>query len=115
MLVNARAGARYPGPMFVRLGSFEVVPGRLDELRAIYNRDCVPIVKAAPGNVDVYLMEPADGAGPGTGPIIACTIWRTEADAVAYEASGTAREVVARVKPLFAGPPTLRSYRITGR
>ncbi len=95
--------------MFVRLGSFEVVPGRLDELRATYNRDCVPIVKAAPGNVDVYLMEPADGAGP----IVACTIWRTEADAVAYDASGTAREVVARVKPLFAGPPTLRSYRIS--
>ena len=96
--------------MVVRLGSFEVAPGRLDELRATYYRDCVPLVKAAPGNVDVYLMEPADGAGP----IVACTIWRTEADAVAYEASGTAREVVARVKPLFAGPPTLRSYRILG-
>ena len=98
--------------MFVRLGTFEVQPGRLDELRATYYRDCVPIVKAAPGNVDVYLMEPAEGAGPGTGPILACTIWRTEEDAVAYDASGTAKDVVARVKPLFAGPPSLRSYRI---
>jgi heme-degrading monooxygenase HmoA len=94
--------------MFVRLGSFEVQPGRLDELRATYYRDCVPIVKAAPGNVDVYLLEPAEGAGQ----VVACTIWRTEQDAVAYDASGTAKEVVARVKPLFAGPPTLRSYRI---
>jgi heme-degrading monooxygenase HmoA len=94
--------------MFVRLGSFEVLPGRLDELRSTYYRDCVPIVKAAPGNVDVYLLEPAEGAGP----IVACTIWRTEQDAAAYDASGTAKEVVAKVKPLFAGPPALRSYRI---
>ncbi len=94
--------------MFVRLGSFEVQPGRLDELRATYYRDCVPIVKAAPGNVDAYLLESADGSNT----IVACTIWQTEADAVAYDASGTAKEVVARVKPLFAGPPSLRSYRI---
>ena len=94
--------------MFVRLGSFEVVPGRLDELRAVYNRDCVPVVKRAPGNVDVYLLEPADG----TGPIVACTIWANEEAAVAYDAGGTAKEVVSKVRHFFAGPPTLRSYRI---
>ncbi len=94
--------------MFVRLGSFEVVPGKLDQLRAVYNRDCVPVVKRAPGNVDVYLLEPADG----TGPTVACTIWATEEAAVAYDASGTAKEVVSKVRHFFAGPPTLRSYRI---
>ena len=68
----------------------------------------MPIVRAAPGNLDVYLLEPAGGDGP----IVACTVWRTEEDATAYEASGTAKEVVAKVKPFFAGPPTLRSYRV---
>jgi heme-degrading monooxygenase HmoA len=94
--------------MFVRHGSFEVVPGKLDALRETYARDCIPIVRAAPGNVDVYLLEPADGAGP----IIACTLWESEEDARAYDASGTAKEVVAKVKAFFAGPPTLRSYRM---
>jgi heme-degrading monooxygenase HmoA len=94
--------------MFVRQGSFEVLPGTLDTLRETYNRDCAPIVRAAPGNLDVYLLEPADGAGP----IIACTIWQSEEHARAYDASGTAKEVVAKVKAFFAGPPTLRSYRI---
>jgi heme-degrading monooxygenase HmoA len=94
--------------MFVRQGSFEVLPGTLDALRETYNRDCAPIVRAAPGNLDVYLLEPADGAGP----IIACTIWQSEEHARAYDASGTAKEVVAKVKAFFAGPPTLRSYRI---
>jgi heme-degrading monooxygenase HmoA len=94
--------------MFVRLGSFDVVPGKIDELRAVYSRDCVPIVKAAPGNVDAYLLEPADGVGP----IVACTIWGSEDAAIAYDASGTAKEVVNKVRHFFAGPPTLRSYRI---
>ena len=94
--------------MFVRQGSFEVVPGKLSELRETYQRDCVPIVRAAPGNLDVYIMEPADEQGP----VVACTIWRTEADAVAYDASGTAKEVVAKVRSFFAGPPALTSYRV---
>jgi heme-degrading monooxygenase HmoA len=96
--------------MFVRQGSFEVVPGKLDALRETYNRDCIPIVRAAPGNVDVYLLEPADGQGDD--PIIAVTIWQSEEHARAYDTSGTAQEVVAKVKSFFAGPPTLRSYRI---
>jgi quinol monooxygenase YgiN len=95
--------------MFVRQGSFEVVPGKLDALRETYNRDCVPIVRAAPGNVDAYLLEPADGAGP----IIAVTAWQSEAHARAYDASGTAKEVVAKVKGFFAGPPVLRSYHLS--
>ena len=94
--------------MFVRQGSFEVIPEKLDELRQIYYRECAPIVRASPGNIDVYLLEPTEGDGP----IVACTIWETEQEAVAYEASGTAKEVVAKVKGLFAGPPTLRSYRV---
>jgi heme-degrading monooxygenase HmoA len=94
--------------MFVRQGSFEVVAGKLAELSEIYTRDCVPVVRAAPGNVDVYLMEPAGGQGP----IVACTIWKTEADAIAYDTSGTAKEVVGKVKAFFAGPPTLTSYRV---
>jgi hypothetical protein len=35
----------------------------------------------------------------------------TEESAVAYEASGAAREVVSKVRAFFAGPPVIRSYR----
>jgi heme-degrading monooxygenase HmoA len=94
--------------MFVRQGSFEVLPGKLDALRETYARECVPLVLAAPGNLDVYLLEPADGQGA----VIACTIWQTEEQARAYDASGTAREVVAKVQGFFAGPPALRSFHL---
>lgn len=94
--------------MWIRLGSFAVVAGKLDELRASYQRDCVPLVRAAAGNVDCYLMESADEADR----CVACTIWQTEDAAKAYEASGAAAAVVAKVRAFFAGPPTLASYRV---
>lgn len=98
--------------MFVRLGSFQVAAPKLSALREIYYRDCVPIVQAAPGNIDGYLLEPAEEIGADLVTIVACTIWRSEQDAIAYEASGTAKEVVGKVREFFAGPPTLRSYRV---
>jgi heme-degrading monooxygenase HmoA len=94
--------------MFVRVGTFGIKPGTLDALRQRYYSDCAPVVRAAEGSVDCYILEPVDVEAP----VVVCTVWRTEADAVAYEASGAAAEVVGRVREYFAGPPELRSYRI---
>jgi heme-degrading monooxygenase HmoA len=93
--------------MFVRLGAFAVKPGELETLRETYNGVCVPLVRAQPGNVDCFLLEPVAG-----GDIVACTMWRTEEDAVRYESSGTAKDVVAKVRQHFAGPPKLDAYRV---
>jgi quinol monooxygenase YgiN len=94
--------------MWIRLGSFAVAPGKLAELRATYNRDCAPVVRAATGNLDCYLMQSADHPER----CVVCTIWESEGDATAYEASGTAQAIVAKVRAFFAGPPTLASYRV---
>jgi heme-degrading monooxygenase HmoA len=93
--------------MFVRLGSFAVKPGELETLRENYNEVCAPLVRAAEGNVDCFLLEPV-----APGDVIACTMWRTEEDAVRYESSGTAQAVVAKVRQHFAGPPKLDAYRV---
>jgi heme-degrading monooxygenase HmoA len=94
--------------MFVRLGSFEVKAGALDALRTTYNEVCVPLVRAAQGNVDCLLLEPV-AAGEA---IVACTMWETEEDASRYESSGTAQEVVSKVRAFFGGPPRLQSYHV---
>lgn len=93
--------------MFVRMGTFPVNPGELETLRRTYNDVCAPLVRAAAGNVDCFLLEPVEG-----GDIIACTIWQSEEDATRYEASGTAQEIVAKVRQHFAGPPRLAAYRV---
>lgn len=92
--------------MWIRMGSFSVKAGSEAALRTTYNEQAVPRVRSQPGNVGCLLLEPA-----GTGePHVVLTLWRDRAAAEAYEASGTAGEIVGLVSGFFAGPPTLRSY-----
>ena len=94
--------------MFVRVGTFRLRAGTLDQFRQRYYSHCAPLVTAASGSVDGMVLEPVDGQAP----VAVCTVWQTEADAVAYEASGAAADVVSHVREFFLGPPELRSYRI---
>src|SRR5258708_9733514 len=96
--------------MFVRLGSFAVKPGELETLRKTYNEACAPLVRAEEGNVDCFLLEPLDSKAGGD--IVACTMWRTEADAIRYESRGKAQEIVPKVRQTFAGPPTRDADRV---
>jgi heme-degrading monooxygenase HmoA len=88
------------------MGSFAVKPGEEERLKRTYNGVAVPKVRACSGNRACLLLEPAV-AGEAFRVI---TIWETRAAAEAYEASGSAAEVVALVRDCFAGPPTLSSY-----
>ena len=93
--------------MWVRIGSFLVNPDQVTNLKAIYNEQAVPKVRAYPGNLACLLLEPNSAE---EGAFMAMTIWRDRAAAEAYESSGAAAEVVSLVRNFFAGPPTLRSY-----
>jgi len=92
--------------MWVRVGSFAVRPGSEEGLRAKYNEQAVPKVRAQPGNVACLLLEPA---AEGEQHVVV-TVWKDRAAAEHYEASGAASEVVGLVREFFAGLPTLRSY-----
>ena len=94
--------------MWVRVGSFAVKPGQAAALAETYNGVAVPKVRACAGSVGCLLIEPV---APDT-LFTVITIWQTRAAAEAYEASGTAAEVVGLVKGFFAGPPTLRAYEM---
>jgi len=92
--------------MWIRMGTFAVKPAEVERLKRTYNTLAVPKVRACSGNLACLLLEPAvaDEA------FAVITIWETRAAADAYEASGSAAEVVALVRDCFAGPPTLKSY-----
>jgi len=92
--------------MWIRMGSFAVKTGSELALRATYNEQGAPRVRAQPGNLGCLLLEPNQ---PGA-PHLVMTLWRDRAAAEAYEASGAAAEVVALVRGFFAGPPTLSAY-----
>src|SRR5262249_3795711 len=84
------------------------VPDGLESLPRLYNGECAQVVKASPGNIDCYLLEPTDGSSSVT----ACTVWQSEAAAEAYEASGAAQQAIGRGKTLLGAPPTLHSFGV---
>jgi heme-degrading monooxygenase HmoA len=94
--------------VYIRVGTFRIRPGTLDEFRQRYYTECAPLVKSARGSVDCMVLEPVDPEAP----LAVCTVWETEDDATAYEVSGAAAEVVGRVREFFAAPPELCSYWI---
>jgi quinol monooxygenase YgiN len=92
--------------MWIRMGSFFVKPDRVDRLRAVYNGQAVPRVRAQPGNLACLLLEPV--GDDRTYRVV--TVWSSRAAGEAYDASGTAAEIVGLVRDCFAGPPKLESY-----
>jgi heme-degrading monooxygenase HmoA len=96
--------------MFFRLGSFTVKAGQSLRLREVYYEQAAPKVRASAGNRGCALLEPLDE----TEPFVVMTVWESRAHAEAYEASGTAAEAIALVKPFFAGAPKLTAYESSG-
>jgi quinol monooxygenase YgiN len=94
--------------MWVRLTLAKIQPDKMDEFRKIYNEEIVPTVKPQKGNVHIFLMESVDEVGDG----ISFSAWDSKEDGDTYEASGTYAEMVNKVKHLFVGPPTLKSYEV---
>jgi quinol monooxygenase YgiN len=92
--------------MWVRVGSFFVKSGCESRLRTTYNEQAIPKVRAEAGNLGCLLLEPR----AADEPYLVLTLWKDRTSAEAYEASGTAGEVVGLVRAFFAGPPTLRAY-----
>lgn len=92
--------------MWVRMGTFRAKPELVEALVTTYNEQALPRVRASAGNVGCLLLEPSHSGDD----FVVITIWKDQAAAERYEASGEAAEVVALVRHCFAGPPTLRSF-----
>lgn len=94
--------------MFVRLTSFKLNPSKVEESRKVYNDKIVPVIKKIKGNENVMLLEPLNGSDD----YISITVWKTKADAEAYEASGKYKEMVGILKGYFSQTPVLKSYSV---
>lgn len=95
---------------FVRVGEFKAKADAASELCRIYEREAIPTIRAATGNVSAVLLR--QHQQPDS--FLAITIWRTRADAEAYEKSGTAQEMVSKIRHAFAGAPRLTTYDAYG-
>ena len=94
--------------MHARLTSVAIQPDKIDEASRIYRDSIIPAVQQQKGNKAAYLL--VDHA---TGKGVSITLWDSEADAQAYESSGSYREQVGKVAQFFTSPPSLATYTVT--
>jgi heme-degrading monooxygenase HmoA len=94
--------------MHARVTTVQLRPDAVDASIGIYQQEILPIIQAQPGFQRVYLLT--DRA---TGNGVSITVWNSEADAQAYESSGTYRQLVAKLAANFAASPTLATYDVS--
>jgi quinol monooxygenase YgiN len=95
---------------FVRVGEFRAKKEVADEVARIYESEAIPAIRRAGGNLTALLLRQHEQPDR----FLAITIWRSSADAEAYEKSGLAQEMVSKIRHGFAGPPTLTTYEAHG-
>ena len=88
------------------LGQIQI--DKRDEASGVYKESIVTAAKEQNGYKNAFLLT--DSA---TGKFISITLWETEADMTAGEASGYYQEQIAKLGALFASPPTLEHYEVS--
>jgi len=94
--------------MFSRVMTGLVKPGKMDELVNIYRDSVAPAAKEQKGFKNAILLT-----DPDTGKYISISVWETEADMKAGEASGYLQEQVAKAGPTLAGPPVREAFEVS--
>ncbi|MCW3110889.1 MAG: antibiotic biosynthesis monooxygenase [Segetibacter sp.] len=94
--------------MFARLTFIKTSPENSDQVKRIYNEEIVPVVRSQKGNIGCWLLEPTNTDDD----YISLTEWTSSTDADAYEASGTYRTLVDKVKDYYTAKPALKTYNV---
>ena len=88
--------------MKARVVTASALPGKLDEMTAIYKDSVLPASRKQKGFKGALMLTDAGGTKG-----ISITLWDSEADMNASEASGFYQEQIGKLKPLMSGPPVM--------
>jgi quinol monooxygenase YgiN len=94
--------------MHVRVTSVQIQPGKVDDAIHLYDESIAPAAKQQGGFRSTMLFtDRTSGKG------MAITLWDSEADLTASEASGYYQEQLAKIAPLLTAPPQREVYEVT--
>ena len=82
--------------------------GKQDEATKTYKESVEPAAREQKGFKGIHLLT-----DPDTRKFISITIWETENDMVAGEASGYLQEQLNKIVDLFVGPPSIQHYIVS--
>lgn len=93
--------------MYARVTTVQVRTGLEDEASRITRDAVVPALKDRPG-FGGFLLLTDRAASQG----LAISLWESEADLHATEASGHYREQLGKLATVMAGPPAMAIYQV---
>jgi len=93
--------------MFARVTIATSLPGKADEVLRIERDSIVPACRTQKGFKGLYMLN-----DPKTMKGMTITLWETEADMRAAEASGFYQQQVAKVKDVLAAMPVKEEYEV---
>ncbi len=91
--------------MYARVITALAKPNTMDSAVDVYNNAIIPATKKQPGFKGANLLVNGNTA-------VSTTIWETEADMIASEASGYLQKVLAKLGPFLAAPPENAHYEV---
>lgn len=94
--------------MYARVSIAQAQPGKADEVIRIHRDSVVPACKQQKGFKGLYLLSDRQ-----TGKGITISLWETEADMAAGEASGFYQQQVAKFKDILSATPVREAYEVT--
>ena len=94
--------------MYARVSIALGLPGKSAETARIYRDSVVPACKGQKGFKGLYMLQ-----DPKTDKGITITLWETEADMLAAEASGFYQQQVSKFKDVLAAPPVKENYEVS--
>ena len=92
--------------MVVRLTYLSFLPGKAEEVKRIYTKEMVSVVRRQPGNLECKLLEPVDKADD----YISLTAWESQEKADAYHSSGVYTQLVNKIKEFYSKNPVLKVF-----
>jgi heme-degrading monooxygenase HmoA len=95
-------------PMFGRMITLEVQPGKIDEAISIYRNAVVPAVRQREGFKGISLLVDRNGHKR-----MRIVIWETAADTIAGEAGRFLSEQIAKMESTFAAPPVTEHCEVS--
>ena len=94
--------------MHARAVTVQIQPGKTDEAVGIYQDSVVPAAKQQRGFKGAFLLT-----DPDTGKGLSVTLWETEADMTAGEASGYYQQQIGKFGAVFGAPPVREHYEVS--
>lgn len=96
--------------MYASITQVSIRPDKAAEATRIWQEEILPVNRTLSGWKGAELFT-----NPATGEGVAVNFYETEADVAKVESSGTFQQLMGKLAPLLAAPPTRKVYEVTGK